>query len=367
MITFSGPAPQTCMHRLLALAIFLIGCGPEFRAPRAGDEDARPLPADLTQAPLPAPMQPATGPANAATVELGRLLFFDPVLSGDRDIACATCHHPSLAWADGRPLSVGTGGTGLGSSRRSGGHVTTRNSMTVLNTALNGVTARDLGPDPATAPMFWDHRVRSLEAQAAEPILAADEMRGTRFTAQSIFPEVEARLRATPEYVSRFADAFGAAGISRDTITQALAAFERGLLQRESTFDRRALSAAQQRGQAAFGQHGCPACHGGPLFSDFQLHRLGVSGLTSGVRPPSLRMVARTAPYMHDGSLPTLEAVLQFYGRVDRQLDPALRGVRGFSQQEVADVVAFLQALSDGAFDTSVPERVPSGLPVGGR
>jgi cytochrome c peroxidase len=294
------------------------------------------------------------------------LLFFDPILSGDRDIACATCHHPSLAWADGRPLSIGTGGTGLGPSRRAAGHVTTRNSMTVLNTALNGVTARDTGPDPATAPMFWDHRVRSLEAQAAEPMLAADEMRGTHFTPDTIFPEVEARLRSTPEYVRRFSEAFGAAAISRDTITRALAAFERSLLERESSFDRRALSAAQQRGLAAFGQHGCPACHGGPLFSDFRLHRLGVSGLTTGVRPPSLRLVTKTAPYMHDGSIATLEGVLQFYARVDRQLDPALRGVRPFAPQEVPDVIAFLEALSDGAFDTTVPASVPSGLPVSG-
>lgn len=355
------------MPRRLVLAVLLAGCGPDVRTPPPLDDTDPAPPDDVVQAPLPTPMQPATGAASAAAVELGRLLFFDPILSGDRDVACATCHHPSLAWADGRPLSIGTGGAGLGPSRRSGGHVTTRNSMTVLNTALNGVTARDTGPDPATAPMFWDHRVRSLEAQAAEPILAADEMRGTRYTEETIFPEVEARLRATPEYVSRFSDAFGAAGISRDTITRALAAFERGLLERESTFDRRALSAAQQRGQAAFGQHGCPACHGGPMFSDFRLHRLGVSGLTTGVRPPSLRMVTKTAPYMHDGSLPTLEAVLAFYGRVDRQLDPALRGVRGFSPQEAADVIAFLEALSDGAFDTTVPDRVPSGLPVGGQ
>ncbi|MDX2015687.1 MAG: cytochrome c peroxidase [Myxococcaceae bacterium] len=353
-------------RRHLLLSLLLVACGPEAFDRRDGDFDETAL-TDVTEATVPAPMQPATGPASPATVELGRLLFFDPILSGDRDIACATCHHPSLAWADARALSIGTGGTGLGQARRARGHVTTRNSMTVLNTALNGVTARDTGPDPASAPMFWDHRVRSLEAQAAQPILAADEMRGTRFTEASIFPEVEARLRATPEYVSRFSGAFGAAGISRDTITRALAAFERGLVERNSTFDRRALSAQQQRGQVAFGQHGCPACHGGPMFSDYQLHRLGVSGLTTGVRAPSLRLVAKTAPYMHDGSLPTLRAVLQFYGRVDRQLDPALRGVRGFSAQETDDVIAFLEALSDGAFDTTVPEQVPSGLPVGGR
>ncbi len=94
--------------------------------------------------------------------------------------------------------------------------------------------------------------------------------------------------------------------------------------------------------------------------------RLGVSGLTTGARAPSLRGVAKTGPYMHDGSLPTLDAVLQFYGRVDRRLDPALRGVRGFTPDEAADVTAFLEALSDRTFDTTVPSQVPSGLAVGG-
>ncbi len=365
MIAFpASGTPHLTMLRLLAVTVALAGCGPEFR----DDEALNQLnPLGGTPGPRPAPMQPASGAASTATVELGRLLFFDPILSGERDIACATCHHPTLAWADGRALSVGTGGVGLGRARTPNGHVTTRNSMTVLNTALNGVTARDLGPDPALAPMFWDNRVRSLEQQAAQPILAADEMRGTRFTEDTIFPEVEARLRATPEYVTRFAEAFGAAGISRDGITRALAAFERTLVEQGSSFDRGALTPAQRRGQAAFGEHGCPACHGGPMFSDYALHRLGVSGLATGVRAPSLRLVAKTAPYMHDGSLPTLEAVLQFYGRVDRRLDPALRGVRGFSPQEAADVVAFLEALSDGSVEATAPQQVPSGLTIGGR
>lgn len=354
------------MPRLLLLSVLLMACGSEFRDRSSDDAEVELTTTVADPTPRPNPMQPATGTPNAATVELGRLLFFDPILSGDRDVACATCHHPSLAWADARALSVGTGGTGLGRARTAGGHVTTRNSMTVLNTALNGVTAQDTGPDPTNAPMFWDHRVRSLERQAAEPLLAADEMRGTRFSEATIFPELEARLRAIPEYVTRFSDAFGADGISRDTITRALAAFERTLLERDSTIDRRALSAAQQRGQDAFGLHGCTACHNGPMLSDFRLHRLGVSGLTTGVRAPSLRLVTKTAPYMHDGSLPTLDAVLQFYARVNRQLDPALARVRGFSPREAEDVIAFLEALSDGQFDTSVPPSVPSGLPVGG-
>ncbi len=314
-------------------------------------------------APRPVVQQPASGAASPAAIALGRSLFFDSILSGDQDTSCSTCHHPAFAWADGRSLSVGTGGVGLGPTRvpsATNRHVTTRNAMTVLNTGLNGVTAQDPGPDPSLAPMFWDHRARSLETQAAQPILALDEMRGPRFTETTIFPEVVTRLGARPAYVTAFTAAFPGQPISRDTITRALAAFERSLVDTGSTFDRGALTAQQQRGRADFASHGCTGCHNGPLFSDFRLHRLGVSGLTTGVRAPSLRMVTKTGPWMHDGSLPTLDAVFQFYARVDRRLDPALAGVRGFDAREAADVKAFLEALSDGAFDTSVPAGSPA-------
>lgn len=359
---------MTAKRTIFLCGLLWLGCGQDLRD-RDTDPTDTATPAAPAEGPAPIVQQPATGAANAAAIELGRLLFFDPVLSGDRDISCSTCHHPAFAWGDGRRLSVGTGGTGLGPARVASStspHVTNRNSMTVLNVGLNGVTAQDRGPDPATAPMFWDHRVRSLETQAAQPILALDEMRGTQFTEETIFPEVEGRLRAVPDYVARFSAAFGAQPISRDTITRAIASFERTLIERNSSFDRNALTPQQQRGRDEFARHGCLGCHNGPMFSDFRLHRLGVSGLTTGVRAPSLRGVTKTGPYMHDGSLPNLDAVLQFYGRVDRRLDPALGGVRGFSPTEAADVKAFLEALSDGAFDTTVPTSLPSGLPVGG-
>jgi cytochrome c peroxidase len=357
---------MTATRVVCAFSLVCLACDdPEAFDERGRAQGGEP---ELPTGTTPPVQAPASGAATPAVVELGRLLFFDPVLSGERDLSCSTCHHPAFAWGDGRALSVGSGGVGLGPSRvpsSAAPHVTTRSSMTVLNVGLNGVTARDLGPDPALAPMFWDHRVRSLEAQAAQPLLALDEMRGARFTEETIFPELEARLRETPGYVSRFAAAFGDQPISRDTITRALAAFERTLVDRGSSFDRDTLTAQQRRGRDEFARHGCLACHDGPMFSDFRLHRLGVSGLATGVRAPSLRGVAKTGPYMHDGSLPTLDAVLQFYGRVDRRLDPALAGVRGFSPSEAADVKAFLEALSDGTFDTTVPSQVPSGLPVG--
>ena len=135
----------------------------------------------------------ATEPsAGRAEEELGRFLFWDPLLSGDRDVACATCHHPDFAYADGRDLSLGAGAIGLGPARvdASDGRIPTvkRNSQTILNTAFNGLSDRRrrrrfgdtvASADPAAAPMFWDNRIRSLEAQALEPIKALEEMRGT--------------------------------------------------------------------------------------------------------------------------------------------------------------------------------------------
>ena len=319
---------------------------------------------------------PAENPTTAAKIALGRLLFWDPLLSGDRDVACATCHHPDFAYTDGRALSIGVGGTGLGPLRivnSAAPHRTTRNSMTVLNTAFNG--SRDLRtPVPAdTAPMFWDSRAHGLEAQARGPITALDEMLGTGFTASTIFPEVVRRVGAVPEYVGRFDDAFGADSISEQNIVQAIAAFERTLTSLDTSFDRfqrgdtTALSAAAQRGLATFNTHGCAGCHNGAMFSDFQLHRLGVAGNSQDdFRTGGLRNIARTAPYMHDGTLTTLNDVFAFYARVDRTLDPRLQQVRPFDANERADVTAFFAALSDGTFDRMVPEAVPSGLPVGG-
>ncbi|MDA1184017.1 MAG: cytochrome-c peroxidase [Acidobacteria bacterium] len=160
--------------------------------------------------------------ATTSEVELGRLLFWDPLLSGDRDVACATCHHPDFAYGDGRDLSLGAGAVGLGPARVdvSDGRIPTvkRNSPTILNTAFNGSsdrrrrrggdgTAATL--DPARAPMFWDSRVRSLETQALEPLKALEEMRGTAYAEADALDIVVTRLRDVPEYVTLFQDAFG--------------------------------------------------------------------------------------------------------------------------------------------------------------
>ncbi len=334
----------------------------------------------VTQGIVPAAVaDPPSNPTSTAKVTLGRQLFWDPVLSGNRDVACATCHHPDFAYSDGRATSIGVGGKGLGPARvlsATDPHQTKRNSQTVLNAAFNGLTRAGGAPNPATAPMFWDNRMVSLENQAGGPTTAVDEMLGSHFTEVSIWPELVARLEAIPEYVTGFTDAFGNDSISSKNIEAAIAAFERTLVDHDSSYDRfvagdtTALSAAQRNGLNVLTQNGCTACHSGPMFSDYDLHRLGVPDTTGDAtlsfRTASLRNVSRTGPYMHNGSLTSLDAVFNFYNRVNQNLDPQLRRVRAPRGPDANDVKAFFNALSDGTFDTNVPASVPSGLPVGG-
>jgi cytochrome c peroxidase len=275
----------------------------------------------------PAP-DPADNPRTPAKIALGRDLFFDPILSGDRTTACATCHDPQRAFTDGRATPPGVA----------------RNSMTVLNTAWNGLVDVAAPPDPAQAPMFWDNRTHSLEAQAKGPITAAAEMMGTSYTAQTIFPELVARLSASPAYSAKFEAAFGQGSVSEDTIVKAIAAYERTLVTAQTSFDRGALSPQARAGGQIFATIGCTNCHSGPMFSDYKLHRLR----GELIRTPSLRNVTRTAPYMHDGALATLPNLFQFYRQATQNpVDPDLRGVRTPTPQEAPAVEAFLAALGD--------------------
>ena len=364
---------------------------------------------------------PAEPASRTAVEELGRLLFWDPILSGSRDIACATCHHPDFAYADDRELSLGTGSIGLGSARvdMTDGviPVVKRNSPTILNVSFNGTNDNrrrfnrrsnrqiDLTLAPINqerAPMFWDNRVRSLEAQALEPIKALEEMRGTAYSEEAAVDTVVARLQAIPEYVTLFERAFGSGeSATASGIGRAIAAFERTLVAMNSPFDRfragdtTAMTAQQQRGMEEFDDAGCDRCHDGPMFSDFNLHAEGVAehpllsepdvgGGRFRFRTPTLRNVALTAPYMHNGTLATLEDVLDFYdngrsenpnvsdaGRGRREdglarLDRNFRRVDNMSEGEMREIIAFLEALTDPDFDRTIPSAVPSGLPPGG-
>jgi cytochrome c peroxidase len=277
-----------------------------------------------------------------------------------------------------------------------------RNSQTVLNVAFNGLKG-EADSIAAQAPMFWDLRVHSLESQALEPLKATAEMRGDTYSEQRAVAAVIARLNAIPEYRRLFARAFSEnKAVDERNLGRALAAFERTLVAANSPFDRymrgdtAALTPEQVRGMERFQSAGCIACHSGPMLSDFTPHVLGVpdnpkltesdSGVNKSYafRTPSLRNVSATAPYMHNGFFASLQEVVGFYNRISRgggrqdgrgrsfnplvsgdQIDPLVRqlNMRGGQQ----DLIAFLGALDDPGFDRTIPDRVPSGLPVGGR
>ena len=351
-----------------------------------------PLTPDAAQSvgPLPEVVpHPDDNPTSAEKVALGRMLFWDPILSGERDVACATCHHPDFAYADGRARSIGVAGNGLGPARFASTttpHVAARNAMTVLDTAWNGLNVRGEVPGPADAPMFWDNRALALEGQASGPIHNLDEMRGSQFDEEQIGPEIVRRLTETSEYVAMFEAAFGSPAVTELAILRAIAAFERTLVARGSSFDRyilgdeTAMSFAQQRGLVELVGRGCTQCHSGPMFSDFRLHMLqpgsgphgghGGSHTAGGLmRTASLRNVSRTAPYFQDGSLATLDDVFDFYLHVDRDADPDLAGIdppMPIDPGARSDLEAFFGAISDAPYDRTVPDHVPSGLHPGG-
>lgn len=341
-------------------------------------------------------LAPADNPTTPDKVELGRLLFWDPILSGTKDVACATCHHPDFGYAEPLDVSVGVTGSGLGPGRRfPTGHTipfVKRNSQSILNTAFNGMDTSG-HYDPAKAPMFWDLRATGLEAQALEPIKSFEEMRGGLYDEGDALGQVVARLDRVAEYRALFQRAFGPGrSVTAVNLAKALAAFQRTLLAGNSPFDRytrgdlTAMTAAQVSGMERFDRAGCANCHSGPMFSDYKTHVLGVpdnaklsasdagAGGAYAFRTPSLRNLRFSAPYMHNGAFPALQDVLRFYvgaGRRSRnpnvrgdQLDPLLQRLR--TGRGSFEVVEFLGALNDEGFDKRTPARVPSGLHPGG-
>ena len=349
---------------------------------------------------------PATPPeADPAKVALGRQLFWDPILSGDRDVACATCHLPDFGYTDGRRRSIGVGGVGRGPGRVAGSvPLVDRNAQSVLNTAWNGID--ELGRhDVDAAPMFHDNRVAGHAAQAVEAIRSLREMRGENVAEAAIDAELAARLGRIPEYALAFGELYGggadrAAGgavaavpITLDAVGDALGHFQRTLVANASPFDRwmrgepDAMSAAEVSGMQEFVIAGCADCHSGALFSDFETRVLGIeegAGVSApddgdggfAFRTPTLRQLAFTAPYFHAGQRATLGAAVDFYDERRRSsnpavpssaLDPELLEVPEMDDGRGAAIARFLDALNDEDFDRTVPVSVPSGLPVGGR
>lgn len=335
----------------------------------------------------PLPRSAALPTDTPAQIALGRLLFFDPILSATRDVACATCHHPQHGWADGRPTPLGVHAGGIGPERKliQGADFLPlrRNTPTILNAAFNGIES-DKAYDPTSAPMFWDNRAQSLAAQALVPIRNREEMRGDGCSETEAIPAMVQRLEAIPEYVRLFQK-----DITAERVAQAIAAYERTLITPDTPFDRfmrgdkTAMTPAQQHGMQVFLKAGCALCHNGPMFSDFKLHVIGLTDATTNrheFRTPTLRNLKHTAPYMHHGGTLTLDEVLLFYDRLMDQaaetleggdaatlppLDPLLRKMNMLPEDH-APLSAFLEALNSDDYDKSAPERVPSGLPVTG-
>ncbi|MCA9921225.1 MAG: VCBS repeat-containing protein, partial [Anaerolineales bacterium] len=409
--------------------------------------------------------------------QLGQDLFFDPLLSGDKNISCATCHHPSLAMADARVLPIGTSGNELGPQRdfvtevtlapeanpsklqdgivdpETGavtvhnpfiGQFVPRNSPTVLNAALLPV-------------QFWDGRVESyalnqsvttqedavnsfgmtdaLATQALFPVTSLHEMAGATLgdlAPQEIRNALVARLADNPAYREQFTAVFSSDEITAVQVATAIAAFERRFIFTDAPWDAyvagdaSALTDQQKRGALLFfgelnPEVNCAQCHNGDLFTDLNYHNLLVPQLGPGkgigengredwgrelvsfdhrdqytFRTPPLRNVALTAPYLHSGAYATLEATIQHHaniwesaGNYDPSLHlppayyssvrpfepnkqahsaaPELRNGLPLSDQDIADLTAFLHALTDPAavdLTAFVPDTVPSGLPL---
>lgn len=278
---------------------------------------------------------PPDNPITQAKVVLGRRLFHDNRLSGNRDRSCATCHRPELAYSDGLQLGPGRDGRQLA-----------RNVPGLSNLAW-------------AKRLFWDGRAASLEEQAAGPILHPDEMGGS-------WRQIAERLGRDPLMTDLFGKAFPAAlpetAITPQSIAQALSAYERTLVSPVTRFDRYiagepgALSETEKQGFSLFvGRAGCVSCHGGWRFTDDRLHDIGLAETAGGedaprlFKTPSLRELTHTAPYMHNGSKATLEDVIAHYdgGFEPRpELSPNIVRRLDLSAAEREALVAFLKSLS---------------------
>jgi len=394
-------------------------------------------------------------------VELGQMLFFDKELSGNRDVSCATCHHPTEATGDGLPLSIGIGGIGLGPERQKGEEerFIPRNATEIFNRGAEGWRT-----------MFWDSRVAMspegdlitpadddlpaglngvLAAQAMFPVTSRDEMRGFAGDLdqygqpnelgsiddkefQAMWDVLMARLLSHPAYIELFQAAFPdvpVAELGFQHAANAIAAYEADTYAADNSpwllylnGDKKALSEEAKRGAILFfGEAGCARCHAGPLLTDQEHHVLAVPQIGPGkgkeaprdfgrmretgdkseryaFRTPTLHNVAATGPWMHDGAYDTLEAAIRHHlnpvaslrnyrpeehlpaeyqdlfqadeltiaGLIDG-LDPLLAHMADLSDDQIAHLVAFMNALTDPAcydLEHLVPDSVPSGLPV---
>jgi cytochrome c peroxidase len=350
---FKAPSRQRCALAATAIACLMMTGATERRLPAlAADGAGRSVPMRqyaagyARPAIVPSPIDNAHTPEREA---LGRSLFFDPRLSGSDRISCASCHNPALSWGDGLPRAVGLAKKPLG-----------RRTPTILNLAWSD-------------SMFWDGRAESLEKQALGPIQAAGEMNLT-------LDRMVAKIVAIPGYTVLFARAYPGEPIAEATVAKAIATFERQIVSGTAPFDRwqagadGAMSPEARRGFELFNTKArCATCHSGWRFSDDSFHDVGVPGADLGrgtilpdiaamqhaFKTPTLRNVARRAPYMHDGSIASLEDVVELYDRGGLARRPSLStdiAPLRLTPEEKQDVIAFLGALTS----TDTPVEIPA-------
>jgi cytochrome c peroxidase len=340
--------PERPMRRIFSPAMLLAALTVPCCLSAAEIDPAKP-PTGLKPVPV-----PADNPLTPEKIELGKQLYFDPRLSRDNTVSCATCHDPEKGWSNGEAFATGVRG-----------QVGGRSAPTIVNAAYSDL-------------QFWDGRADRLEGQALGPIQNPIEM-------DLPIDEAVARLNKIPGYRAAFQKVFGT-DVTADGIAKAIASFERTCLSGDAPYDRfkegdtAALSEAAQRGMKIFfGKGQCSSCHVGHSFSDFSFHNIGVGmeqekqdlgryevtkllGDKGGFKTPTLREIARTAPYMHDGRFKALEEVVDYYdkgGFANPQIDEGIFPLK-LTPEEKADLVKFL---TEGLSSETYPQVNPPKLP----
>ncbi|MEX0937265.1 MAG: cytochrome c peroxidase [Pirellulales bacterium] len=319
------------------------------RSPLAADEYQLAIPVGLDKMRL-----PSDNPLTEAKIELGKQLYFDTRLSGDNTVSCASCHDPAKGWSNGERFATGV-------RDQVGG----RSAPTIINAGYQYF-------------QFWDGRAQHVEGQALGPIENPIEM-------DMKLPELVEKLNKIEGYRTQFQEVFGT-DVTEEGIAKAIGAFERTILSGDAPFDRYeagdedTLSEAAERGRDVFfNKAQCSACHAGPNFTDGGFHNIGLGmdddepdhgrfaisslkGDTGSFKTPTLREIARTAPYMHDGRLATLEEVVDYYdkgGVPNPYLDEEIKQL-SLTDQQKADLVSFLK---EGLASPSYPDFEPPKLP----
>lgn len=325
--------------------VFFIGLGFLFSCGKTSVNPKTPTPYELMLPNrFPSPTIPENNPLTEEGVQLGRMLFYDNILSGDNTQSCSSCHSQETGFSDENRFSIGIDGKkGI------------RNSPTLINVMW-------------TSPFFWDGRTETLELQAIEPVKDPIEMHQKWVDALS-------KLQKSENYPSLFNAAFQTENITTELVTKAIAQFERTLISANAKFDRpQEFNDQEKRGELIFftEKGDCFHCHSSRLLTDNKFHNNGLDanfsdlgrGKVTGIandngkfKTPTLRNIAFSAPYMHDGRFQTLKEVIDFYSeeiQFSETIDPLMKNVHQggiqLSEQEKEDLIAFLNTFSDIEF-----------------